>query len=289
MGTRSTQRAAGTNTGRGATLERGQTPRLDVIDSKSPNLARMNNYLLGGKDHYGADREACERLTQIVPEAPRVAQAAHRFLLRATSHLARDHQVRQYVVFGAGLPTSVGVHHVARRIQAGARTVYADHDPLALVHGRALWEDRYTLVMRAAPAESLALLKSAAVRQMIDFSSPVAVLLVSGLHSVPEDAGPSTVLQQAARILASGSFIAASHLVSEDAEVRRKAGALLREAAAGRWGRVRPRADVDAFFGGLQQLTPGLVDVHQWRPGGDRAAGGGSLRWAERGAVAVVH
>jgi hypothetical protein len=168
-------------------------PRLEVIDSSSPNLARMNNYLLGGKDHYSADRVACERLVQIASEAPGVAQAAHRFLLRVTSHLAREHRVRQYVVFGAGLPTPVGVHQVARRNQVGVSTVYVDHDPLALVHGRALWEDRRTLIMRATQAESRSLLRSAAVHEVIDFASPVAVFLVSGLHLLPENAHPAEV------------------------------------------------------------------------------------------------
>ncbi|MFF4041118.1 SAM-dependent methyltransferase [Streptomyces sp. NPDC001816] len=263
--------------------------RSDVIDVAAPNLARMNNYLLGGKDHYPADREACERLLRIAPQAREVAQAAHRFLLRATSHLAREHRIRQFVVFGAGLPTQVGVHQIAQSIDVRCRIVYADDDPLVLTHARARWErPRRTLVVRAGPEQAAQLLLDPQLRALIDPALPMAVLFVSVLHTVPGPAGPRAVLERTAGMLAPGSLIAGSHLVSEDPVVRQRAGALLREAAGGWWGRVRSRAEVEPFFGGLRPLAPGLVDVSRWRPGGDRTAGGGSRLWAEYGGVAMV-
>lgn len=264
-------------------------PQRDVIDVASPSMARMSNYLLGGKDHYSADREACERLLQIAPDARCVAEAAHRFLLRATSHLVREYGVRQFVVFGAGLPTPMSVHQVARSVDVRCRVVYADEDPLVLVHGRALWEDqRRTLVVRAHPLQLGYLLCIPQVHRLIDVHRPVAVLLVSALHTVTDAADPAGLLEQTARMLAPGSYVAASQLVSEDAEVRRQADALLRQAAGRRWGRIRRRAEVEPFFGRLRVLAPGPVDVSQWRPGSDRAAGAGSLAWAEYGGVAAV-
>ncbi|MGW4786743.1 SAM-dependent methyltransferase [Streptomyces sp. NPDC004230] len=279
----------GAGTGWGAALERGRVARLDVIDVASANIARMNNHLLGGKDHYPADREACQQLLQVAPTARQVADAGHRFLLRVTSHLAREYRVRQFVVFGAGLPTPVGVHQVAQSINVGVRVVYADDDPLVLAHGRALWEDgRRTLVVRASPLEAGRLLRDPTVRELIDLSLPVAVLFVSVLHAIPEPAEPAAVMEHTAGLLAPGSFIAASHLVSEDAAVRQQADSVLREAASGRWGRVRPRAAIEPMFGALRLLTPGLVDVSQWRPGSGQAEGDGSRAWAEYGAVAMV-
>ncbi|MFG2305288.1 SAM-dependent methyltransferase [Actinacidiphila glaucinigra] len=279
----------GCDDGRGATVERGQMPRLDVIDVAWPNLARMNNYLLGGKDNYRADREAGERLLQIAAEASLVAHAAHGFLLRVTSHLMREYQVRQFVVFGCGLPTPVGVHQVAQD-DADLRVVYVDDDPLVLVHGRALWEDRrHTLVVRADPLQARSLLLRSDVREVIDLAAPVAAMFVSVLHTLPDLPDALRVLEQAAGVLAPGSFIAASHLVSEDAEVRQQADALLQEvAASGRWGRVRPRSEIASFFGALRLVAPGLVDVHRWRPGSEPLAEGGSRTWAEHGAVAMV-
>ncbi|WP_328674902.1 SAM-dependent methyltransferase [Streptomyces sp. NBC_00343] len=283
------QHAAGAKTGWGAALERGRVPRLDVLDVASPNLARMTNCLLGGKDHYSADREACERLLHLVPAARHVADSAHRFLLRVTSHLAREYKVRQFVVFGAGFPTPVAVHQVAQSIDARVRVVYAAEDPLVLAHTRALWEERRrTLVVRAGPLQTAQLLSDPAVCQLIDITLPVAVLFVSVLHTIPESAAPATVLEQAAGLLAPGSLVAASHLVSEDAGVRRQASAVLREAAGGRWGRVRPRAEVEPFFAALRLLTPGLVDIGRWRPGSDRLADAGGRTWAEHGGVALV-
>ena len=275
--------------GVGAALERGRVPVWNVIDVTSPNVARMNNYLLGGKDHYPADREACERLLAIVPDARSVAEGAHRFLLRVTSHLAREYKVRQFVIFGAGLPTPVEVHQVAQSIDVCSRVVYADDDPLALAHSRALREDgRRTVVVQADPLHAASVLLEPAVRRLVDARLPVAVLMVSVLHRIPEPAGPDRLLERTARLLAPGSFVAASHLVSEDARVRRRADAVLLEAAGGRWGRVRARAEIEPFFGVLPLLAPGLVDVAQWRPGSDRNAGRGSRAWAEYGGVAMV-
>ncbi|MFI8186037.1 SAM-dependent methyltransferase [Actinacidiphila glaucinigra] len=270
-------------------MERGQMPRLDVIDVAWPNLARMNNFLLGGKDNYRADREAAERLLQVAPEAPQVAQAAHRFLLRVTSHLVQEYQVRQFVVFGCGLPTPVGVHQVAQA-STDLRVVYVDDDPLVLVHGRALWEDRrHTLVVRGDAMQASSLLLRSDVRQLIDLASPVAVMFVSVLHTVPELADTARVLEQMAGVLAPGSFIVASHLVSEDAEVRQRANVLLQEVATtGHWGRVRSRSEIEPLFVPLRLMAPGLVDVHQWRPGSEPFAGDGSRKWAEYGAVAMV-
>ncbi|GAA3798100.1 SAM-dependent methyltransferase [Streptomyces coacervatus] len=275
--------------GWGAAVERGRVPRLDVLDVTSPNPARMTNYLLGGKDHYPADREACARLLQLVPAARQVADSAHRFLLRVTSQLVREYGVRQFVVLGAGLPTPVAVHQVAQSIDARARVVYADEDALVLAHARALWEDRRrTLVVRGGPLQTRQLLGDPAVRRLIDITLPVAVLFVSVLHTIPEPADPAVVLEQTAALLAPGSLVAASHLVGEDADVRRQADAVWREAAGGRWGRVRPRAEVGPYFGALRLLAPGLVDVGRWRPGSDRTAGSGDRAWAEYGGVALV-
>ncbi|GHA68957.1 hypothetical protein GCM10010372_80550 [Streptomyces tauricus] len=283
------QGAAGAPTGWGAALDRGRVPRLDVLDVASPSVARMNNYLLGGKDHYPADREACERLLRIAPGAQAVAEAGHRFLLRATSHLAREHGVRQFVVFGAGLPTPLGVHQIAQRVDPRARTVYADDDPLVLAHGRALWQEkRRTLTVRAGPLQADRLLCAPEVRELLDLKLPVAALFVSALHTIPEPASPARVLAQTAGALAPGSFVAASHLVSEQPRVRCQASEAMREAAGGRWGRVRSRADVAAFFGSLRLLAPHLTDVCRWRPGSDRVAAAGSPAWAEYGGVAMI-
>ncbi|MFI6340809.1 SAM-dependent methyltransferase [Streptomyces sp. NPDC050535] len=273
----------------GAALKRGRVPQLDVLDVHSPSVARMNNYLLGGKDHYPADREVCERLLRIAPGARRVAEAGHRFLLRVTSRLARDYGVRQFVVFGAGLPTPLGVHQIAQHVDPRARTVYADADRLALVYNRALWEDRrHTLAVRADPLHAAHLLLDPEVEGFIDLTRPVAALFVSGLHTIPGPADPAGILGQTARLLAPGSFIAASHLVSEDARLRRQASDLMLRATGGRWGRVRSRAEVGRFFDTLRLLAPELVDVCQWRPGSDRAAAAGSPTWAEHGGVAMI-
>ncbi|MEU6807713.1 SAM-dependent methyltransferase [Streptomyces sp. NPDC046831] len=264
-------------------------PRRDALDVASPSRARMSNYLLGGKDHYGADRVACERLLEVVPSARAVAVAAHEFLLRVTSYLAREHGVRQFIVFGVGLPTTVGVHQVAQSIDARARVVYADDDPLALVHCRALWEDwRRTVVQRAGPLEAGDLLLDPEVRRVIDMRLPVAVTFVSALYSVPGPVAAARVLKEVAGLLPPGSFLVASHLVSEEAQVRRRAEVVLQRAVGGACGHVWARSEVASLFDSLRLLVPGLVDVSRWRPGSDCVVRVGSSAWSEYGAVAVV-
>ena len=41
-------------------------PKFDV---SVPNVARIYDYMLGGKDNYQADRDAAEQLIKVLPEA----------------------------------------------------------------------------------------------------------------------------------------------------------------------------------------------------------------------------
>jgi hypothetical protein len=59
------------------------------FDRSVPNVARIYNALLGGKDNYASDREAAERILKIEPDSARVA-------LRYPEH-DRDRQSRAQV------------------------------------------------------------------------------------------------------------------------------------------------------------------------------------------------
>src|SRR5437762_3064924 len=104
--------------------------RVQRFDSSRPNVARIYDYLLGGKDHFAADRQAAQRLIAALPNAAVVARANRTFLAAAARHVARQ-GIAQYLDIGAGLPTSPSLHECARAIIPGARVAYVGNDPVA--------------------------------------------------------------------------------------------------------------------------------------------------------------
>ncbi len=100
------------------------------FDVATPNVARMYDYYLGGKDNFPADRQAAERVLAIVPQAPVLARQNRAFLGRAVGFLA-EAGIRQFLDIGTGLPTQDNVHQVAQRTIPDARVVYVDNDPPA--------------------------------------------------------------------------------------------------------------------------------------------------------------
>src|SRR5271165_758129 len=107
------------------------------IDTSVPNIARMYDYWLGGKDNFAADREAAERLASAIPALPWLARQNRDFLQRTVSFLAGE-GITQFVDIGSGLPTNQNVHEVAQRVRPDARVVYVDIDPVVINHAQAL-------------------------------------------------------------------------------------------------------------------------------------------------------
>jgi S-adenosyl methyltransferase len=106
------------------------------LDVTAPNIARMYDYMLDGKDNFAADRDATEKLITMMPQLPLVARANRAFLRRAVQVLVTEYGIRQFIDVGTGLPTMGNVHEVARRAAPGARVVYVDNDPVVCIHAR---------------------------------------------------------------------------------------------------------------------------------------------------------
>jgi S-adenosyl methyltransferase len=81
-----------------------EAPRdlLQAFNPTVPNVARIYDFLLGGKDNYAADRDAAGRLLDAVPGAAAAAQDNRRFLGRAVWFLAREAGIRQFLDIGTG-------------------------------------------------------------------------------------------------------------------------------------------------------------------------------------------
>ncbi|MGI5169129.1 SAM-dependent methyltransferase [Spirillospora sp. CA-253888] len=238
-----------------------------VLDPHVPNVARMYDYYLGGKDNYAADRAAADQVVAAVPYIRDFTRANRRFLVRAVTLLA-ERGVRQFLDLGSGLPTRENVHEAARRVAPGARTVYVDHDPVVLAHGRALLAgDPLTTVVQADLRDPKAVLEHPEVRSRIDFGEPVAVLLLAVLHFVPADEEAAAIVAALREPLAAGGHLVVSHghagRIDKDAEARVR-GAYRTTAP----GDIVPRSpeQIASYFEGMEILAPGVVPVEAWRP-----------------------
>ena len=163
---------------------------MTPVDVTKPNTARMYDYWLGGKDNFEADREAAEAIRQQRPNIAEQALDNKKFQTRAITYVAGP-GVRQFLDIGSGLPTNRNVHEVAQHVNADARVVYADIDPVVVAHARALLSGPQTAAIRADACRPDDILGAPEVRRLIDFSRPVAVLLLAVLHLIPDEADPA--------------------------------------------------------------------------------------------------
>jgi hypothetical protein len=242
------------------------------FDTSVPNAARMYDYWLGGKDNFAADREAATRSALAVPQLPWLARENRKFLGRAVRFCAAA-GVTQFIDIGAGLPTMESVHQVAGQVTAEPHVVYVDHDPLVITHARALLATPHTAAVQGDLTRPDEFLAAAEVRELIDFSQPVAILLVAVLHFVPDEAGPAGCVARLREIMAPGSYLVISHVEMAPGQVsgsqQPQTGAA-RELGEARQGmppsQARGRDELAAFFEGLTLVEPGLTDVWNWRP-----------------------
>ena len=99
-----------------------------VFDTTKPHSARVNDYYLGGKDHFVADRETGQKAMQSWPAVRTAVRENRAFLGRTVRYLAREAGIRQFLDIGAGLPSADNVHEVAQVAAPESRVVYLDND-----------------------------------------------------------------------------------------------------------------------------------------------------------------
>jgi hypothetical protein len=242
---------------------RGRAPR--GVDVTTPNVARIYDYWLGGKDNFAADREAAEKILGIVPEARLAARANREFLGRAVRFLAKN-GVRQFIDIGAGLPTQNNVHEVAHAVIPDARVVYVDNDPVVRVHAQALLHTvETTTFIEADLREPEKIIEHPDLQKLIDFDEPVAVLIVTTLHFVTEGEEPYEIVSTFREAMGPGSYLALSHVT---ADPRPQAEAPVTEIYSRATAPMVPRTreQFTRFFEGLDLVEPGVVFAPQWRP-----------------------
>jgi len=192
----------------------GATPPFG-IDVTVPTTARIYDYWLGGQDNFAADRVAALAITEVAPEARLMAVENRGFLRRAVRFLAAEAGITQFLDIGTGLPTQGNVHQVAQEVNAGARVVYVDNDPMVLAHSRALKTGGSTVVIQADLREPRTILDHASTRKLIDFTQPLAVLLVAVLHFISDDDDPAAIVATIRETLPPGSYLVISHVTGD--------------------------------------------------------------------------
>ncbi|GAB2951765.1 SAM-dependent methyltransferase [Nonomuraea fastidiosa] len=234
------------------------------MDTSVPHPARVWNYWLGGKDNYAPDRQVGDEIVEVMPDLPVNARAEREFIGRVVRHLAGECGVDQFLDVGTGIPTADNTHEVAQRVNPKARIVYVDNDPIVLAHARALLvgtEEGATDYLDADLREPEPILRDAA--RTLDFSRPVALLLMGVLEFVPDAEPAHRSVRTLVDALPSGSYLAIAHSVHSPSM----------DKAAAAWNAsgatpltLRTEEELRAFFDGFELLEPGVVSLPKWRP-----------------------
>ncbi|MFJ1458068.1 SAM-dependent methyltransferase [Nocardia sp. N2S4-5] len=231
-----------------------------------PQMARIYDRLLGGKDNYWADQHFADRVLSVFPGLRDAVWGNRAFLLRSARHVARA-GIDQFLEIGIGIPMWPNVHEVAQEENPGARVVYVDNDPIVLAHARALLVGTRAgrvEVLTADATDPAAVLDSGEVAATLDLSRPVGLSLVELLHFLDGDQVQGIVDGFADR-LAPGSYLTLTHATADFAPESMAAAAEVfnRE---GVWLATRTREEFTRLFGNAELIDPGIVPPHLWCP-----------------------
>ncbi|WP_024799401.1 SAM-dependent methyltransferase [Nocardia sp. BMG51109] len=237
----------------------------ETIDPTVPSAARVYDYQLGGVHNFAVDRALGDQARVVWPDIALVAQANRAFLQRAVRFLSAA-GVDQFLDIGSGIPTAGNVHEIALAANPAAHIVYADIDPVAVECSRALLADHPAVAVVQADFNRIdALLAHPDVTRLIDFTRPVAVLLVALLHVIGDEDHPQSSLARLRGKLPTGSYVALSHL-SDEGPAERVRGIEELSQAMPTPIRLRSRDRIASYLDGFDLLEPGLVHAPEWRP-----------------------
>jgi O-methyltransferase involved in polyketide biosynthesis len=245
---------------------------VEPFDPAKPNIARVWDYWLGGKDNFAADRELAEKMLAVHPVSAQMARENRQFLGRAVSYVAAR-GVRQFIDVGAGLPTVLNTHEIAQNISPQARVAYVDNDPVVISHARGLLAKSPGVI--AVPGDMrdpAGILSEAGLTGLIDLAEPACVILSAVLHFI-DAAAARDVATAFARAIAPGSYLIISVGSGDESEGENFASAYT---AARIY--IHSVEEITSFFDGLELVPPGVAAVGSWH--GDEPMEGQEARTA---------
>ena len=233
---------------------------IAAFDPTTPNMARVYDHLLGGKDALAADRAEAMRLLEIYPPLRDMVRENRAFLIEAVSWAAGQ-GISQFIDLGAGLPARPSVHQAAREVMPTARIAYVDIDAVVLSHARALLATGDGVTAVAADLrDPQAVFANRELREVIDPARPVCVVLGAVLDFMDADAARAVTAGYVS-LMAPGSCLVISVASVDDEGLGKQ---LAQEYTAAAWHN-HPAADVASFFAGLTLVGPGLTEAQTWR------------------------
>jgi len=233
-----------------------------TIDTSKPSVARIYDYLIGGKDNFAVDREAAAQLALAIPGVADAAQANRTFMLRSVQAMT-EAGIDQFLDLGTGIPTSPNLHETARLVHPNATAVYVDNDPIVMSHNRALLAtDERVLTVPHDLRDPASVLDDPQVRGLLDFDRPIGLLMIAVLHFVDLGSAP-VIASRYYRQLAPGSQVAISAGTRDGVPEEAVASAERVYAASSAPFVFRTHAQVEQLFDGLRLEAPGVHDVYR--------------------------
>lgn len=233
---------------------------MPEFDPTVPSIARVYDYLLGGKDNFAADRELAARLLAVAPLTLDVTRENRQFLARAVTWTAKQ-GTGQFIDLGCGMPTVPNTLGMARAVVPDARVAMIDNDAVVLAHLRALANgDPGVVVVDGDVRDDDSILR--AVTACIDLSVPVCLVVGYLLHFFEAEAARSLVARYAS------ALVPGSYVVLSAGRGDGKAADKGFSAYSSGGTRVRNHSvpEFTSFFGSLELVHPGVVDARAWDP-----------------------
>ena len=183
-------------------------------------------------------------------------------------YLVTEAGIRQFLDIGTGLPSADNTHEVAQR--AAPSRAWCTWTPI-----RSSW--RTPVPCSPAAREGATHYVDADLRdtgkiceqaaEILDFSSPLAILLIGVLHCIPDADDPAGIVAALVDVMPPGSYLVIAHPASDIhasqvSTATNRINPLMAEPVT-----LRTHDQVGRFFRGLDLVEPGLVQLHRWRPG----------------------
>ncbi|WP_236796166.1 SAM-dependent methyltransferase [Amycolatopsis sp. GM8] len=245
------------------------------VDLDRPSTARIYDWYLGGTNNYAVDRHFGEQADKQFPLIKPLAMSNRQWLGRVV-RAALDAGITQFLDLGSGVPTAGNVHEIVRQHagdETDTRVVYVDYEAVAVAHSELILDQQdatgWAGIVRADLREPEVVCEHETTRRLLDFTKPVCVLMVSVLHFVGGADNVPGVLESYRRRLAPGSWLAASHITTDDAPAEGAAqiSALAesyRNTQNPAW--LRDKAEFGSWFANFAPVEPGIVHLTEWRP-----------------------